>query len=329
MSVVAQCLRRSVERRAVWACSASLAPRHTQFASSALVPGGAAGTELPRPLRVLFFGTDEVSLPSLVKLHAAAKAGTLDARGRTISADGLLVVCPADVRAGRKRTLQPVPVKQYCLDHGIAFTHPPPPPTLSATPASADGWIPDSAGEFDVGMVVSFGHMIPESVLQRLPYGAVNLHPSLLPRYRGAAPVPRCLLNGDPETGTSIIRVTAKKFDSGDVLLQRRYALTTAAAAPAVAPLTRTLSDAAPSSNTGGTVMGRAAATEEEGLGSLVASDLLAVLAERGADDLLTVLLDLDRFLNEEARCVRACVQLHARVMRVQARACPRSGAAG
>ena len=247
-------------------------------------------------LRLVFFGTDEVSLPTLKKIHQAALDGTCDSHGRRICSDSLLVVCPPDVRKGRKRVLQPVPVKQYCLDHGIPVVHP---PSRSSSDSDAGSvptdnesnlqrWIPNDAGVFDVGVVVSFGYMIPEEVLLRSigPYGAINLHPSLLPRYRGAAPVPRCLLNGDKETGTSIIRVTAKKFDSGDVLLQRTYSLESV--------------DATHGQGQGeGRGGGGGPADDCADLGNLVASELLLVLADRGSEDIMTVLLDLDEHLKQ------------------------------
>ncbi len=138
---------------------------------------------------------------------------------------------------------------------------------------------------FDVGVVVSFGYMIPAEVLAQLPFGAVNLHPSLLPMYRGAAPVQRCLLNGEAETGISIIRVTAHEFDSGEVLKQRRYPLLRAAHARA---------DAVVGVGVGGQTRQEGEAVAEQPLGDLVASELLAVLAARGADDVLDVLRDLD-----------------------------------
>lgn len=133
-------------------------------------------------------------------------------------------------------------------------------------------WIPDDAGDFDVGVVVSFGYMIPEDVLRRLPFGAINLHPSLLPRYRGAAPVQRCLLNGDDVTGVSIIRVTANKFDSGDIIVQKQVSLDT--------------------KDTEMSLDGRPLAT-------MVASELLETLAKSGAEDIVKVLLDLEHALSQ------------------------------
>ena len=91
--------------------------------------------------------------------------------------------------------MHPVPVKQFCLDNDIQFAHPPPanaskhgPESKSSSALSAESdpnWLRLVDGDeqgFDVGVVVSFGYMIPEEVLEQLPLGAINLHPSLLPR---------------------------------------------------------------------------------------------------------------------------------------------------
>jgi methionyl-tRNA formyltransferase len=78
---------------------------------------------------------------------------------------------------------------------------------------------------FDVGVVVSFGYFLPSSILDPLKLGAINVHPSLLPRYRGAAPIPRCILAGDSTTGLSIIDIDRSKFDAGSILAQQEVAI--------------------------------------------------------------------------------------------------------
>jgi methionyl-tRNA formyltransferase len=106
-----------------------------------------------------------------------------------------------------------------------------------------------TSGPFDLGVVVSFGRLIPNQVLDALPLGAINMHPSLLPkyenncnwvyflpphtpffsffffcsaRYRGAAPIYHAMLNNDEETGISIVEISRNKFDSGKILLQQK-----------------------------------------------------------------------------------------------------------
>lgn len=78
---------------------------------------------------------------------------------------------------------------------------------------------------FDTGVVVSFGMLLPASVLRMFRYGAINVHPSLLPRYRGAAPIQHALLNGDTETGVCIMGLSEGKFDQGAVISRDRYTI--------------------------------------------------------------------------------------------------------
>ncbi|KAF8787432.1 Methionyl-tRNA formyltransferase like protein [Argiope bruennichi] len=76
---------------------------------------------------------------------------------------------------------------------------------------------------YDVGVVVSFGHMIPSESILACKYGIINAHPSLLPRWRGAAPIIHTILNGDIETGVTITQVSPNKFDVGNILMQEKY----------------------------------------------------------------------------------------------------------
>ncbi|GIY65777.1 methionyl-tRNA formyltransferase, mitochondrial [Caerostris extrusa] len=81
--------------------------------------------------------------------------------------------------------------------------------------------VPDNI--YDVGVVVSFGHMIPAENILACKYGIINAHPSLLPRWRGAAPIVHTILNGDSETGVTITQVSPNKFDVGNILMQEKY----------------------------------------------------------------------------------------------------------
>ena len=78
---------------------------------------------------------------------------------------------------------------------------------------------------WDVGVVVSFGYFIPPAILGALARGAINVHPSALPRHRGAAPVPATILAGDAHTAVSVIEIHASRFDAGRVLLARPVAV--------------------------------------------------------------------------------------------------------
>ncbi|XP_037082157.1 methionyl-tRNA formyltransferase, mitochondrial-like, partial [Pollicipes pollicipes] len=82
-------------------------------------------------------------------------------------------------------------------------------------------WPPQlAAGRFDLGVVASFGHLLPRRLIDLFPAGVINVHASLLPRWRGAAPVVHALLAGDRTTGVTIMVVKPHRFDVGDVLAQ-------------------------------------------------------------------------------------------------------------
>lgn len=74
---------------------------------------------------------------------------------------------------------------------------------------------------YDLGVVVSFGYFIPPPVIQSFKYGAINVHPSLLPRHRGAAPIQHTILTGDDETGVTVQELSEKAFDAGRILTQK------------------------------------------------------------------------------------------------------------
>jgi methionyl-tRNA formyltransferase len=87
-------------------------------------------------------------------------------------------------------------------------------------------WMPDWLSQhatLDLAIVVSFGYLIPPFVLSRFKYGGINVHPSLLPKYRGPAPIENTILNGERETGVSIIGLHPSRFDAGNVLVQSRF----------------------------------------------------------------------------------------------------------
>lgn len=144
-------------------------------------------TEAPRPpRRLVYLGTPEMAVPPLRALHAA---------GFEI----LLVVSRADKRRGRGGALMPSPVKAAAIELGIPVTD------------QVDDVLTVGA---DLGVVVAFGRIIKPHVLAELPM--VNLHFSLLPRWRGAAPVERAILAGDTETGVCVMAVE-EGLDTGGV----------------------------------------------------------------------------------------------------------------
>ena len=136
--------------------------------------------------RLVFLGTPEAAVPPLRALVAAGH-------------DVALVVSRPDKRRGRGSAEAPSPVKAAALDLGL-------PVTDDLSEATAVG--------AELGVVVAYGRIIPMAVLERLPM--VNLHFSLLPRWRGAAPVERAILEGDAETGVCLMAVEAG-LDTGSV----------------------------------------------------------------------------------------------------------------
>ena len=110
--------------------------------------------------------------------------------------------------AGSSRSL--VPLKLFAEQHGL-HVHSAPANTLR------DWSLP---GEFDFGVVVSFGYFLPKHIIAAFGKGTLNVHPSLLPRYRGGAPIQHALMNGETETGVSIIELHDRAFDAGSILKQ-------------------------------------------------------------------------------------------------------------
>ena len=139
-----------------------------------------------RPRRLVYLGTPDLAVPPLRALHAEGF-------------DIALVVTRADKRRGRGGTLVPSPVKAAAIELGIPVT------------ANVDDVLDAGA---DLGVVVAFGRIIKPHVLEAVPM--VNLHFSLLPRWRGAAPVERAILAGDAETGVCVMAVE-EGLDTGGV----------------------------------------------------------------------------------------------------------------
>ncbi|KAJ3182213.1 hypothetical protein HDU85_003255 [Gaertneriomyces sp. JEL0708] len=159
-----------------------------------------------RPYNILFFGSDEFSIICLEKLRAEKLANP----GSLIS--HLEVVTPPD---NPRNKIPQVPLKQYAETHRL--------PVHAAPRKTLKGWEPQTASSddtFDLAVVVSFGYFLPRTVISCFKSGAFNVHPSLLPRYRGAAPLQHTILNGDTETGVSIIELDDKRFDVGRILKQ-------------------------------------------------------------------------------------------------------------
>ncbi len=149
-------------------------------------------------MKLVFAGTPAFALPTLEALRRA---------GHSIAA----VYTQPDRRAGRGRTIVPSPVKQYALAHGLNLRQP-------ERLAGAERELAQLAPEAIV--VVAYGLILPAALLGIPRYGCINVHASLLPRWRGAAPIARAIEAGDAETGVTIMQMEAG-LDTGPILLQR------------------------------------------------------------------------------------------------------------
>ena len=153
------------------------------------------------PLRIAFAGTPDFAVPAL---RAALAAGH----------EVVAVFTQPDRPAGRGRRLAPPAVKTAALEAGVPIRQP---ERLTRADLAA------AAGEagLDLLVVVAFGQLLARAVLDYPRLGAINVHASLLPRWRGAAPVARALLAGDDETGVTVMRMVPA-MDAGPILLARR-----------------------------------------------------------------------------------------------------------
>jgi methionyl-tRNA formyltransferase len=159
-------------------------------------------------MRIVFAGTPEFARIAFDALRAA---------GHEIP----LVMTQPDRPAGRGLKLTPSPVKQAALDAGIAVAQP--------RSLRLDGRYPDEAAEArallesvapDVMVVAAYGLILPQWVLELPRLGCLNIHASLLPRWRGAAPIQRAIEAGDAQTGVTIMQMD-EGLDTGDMLLER------------------------------------------------------------------------------------------------------------
>jgi methionyl-tRNA formyltransferase len=150
----------------------------------------------PDALRIVYFGTPEFAVPTLTRLLASRHAVCG-------------VVTQPDRPRGRGQKVSDSPVKRVALEHGVPVFQP---QRLRDDVLDViGGWRPD------LGVVAAYGKLLPETLLHLPPHGMINVHASLLPAYRGAAPVHRAVIDGAPETGVTIIRLV-KALDAGNML---------------------------------------------------------------------------------------------------------------
>ncbi len=150
-------------------------------------------------MRILFMGTPDFAVPSV---KALVEAGHM--------------VCGAftqpDKPKNRGMKLQPTPVKEYCLSHDIPVFQP-----TKLRDGTALAQIEELAPELIV--VAAYGRILPDEILNYPAKGCINVHSSLLPKYRGAAPINWAILNGDTDSGVTIMHM-ATELDAGDIISQ-------------------------------------------------------------------------------------------------------------
>jgi methionyl-tRNA formyltransferase len=152
-------------------------------------------------VKTLFFGTSDFAVPSLrVVAERTECAGA---------------VTQPDRPAGRGHRLQSSPVKRAALDLGLSVYQ----------PLQLRSFAREMAGEgFDLFALASYGRILPGELLALPRLGALNVHPSLLPKYRGATPIQSAILRGEAETGVSIMLMDAG-LDTGEIVVQQRVAI--------------------------------------------------------------------------------------------------------
>lgn len=157
-------------------------------------------------MKIIFLGTPDFAIPSLEELL------------KTSWAEVLAVCTQTDKEAGRGQKIKEPPVKQLAKQNGILV--------LQAQKISKETEIVKALKELKPDVLIScaFGEFLNEEILNIAPFGVINIHPSLLPKYRGAAPINWAILNSEKETGITIMK-TELKMDAGPIILQEKCAI--------------------------------------------------------------------------------------------------------
>lgn len=155
-------------------------------------------------MKIVFMGTPSAAVTSLARIIGD---------GHEIAA----VYTQPDKPAGRGNKISASPVKEYAVQHNLTILQ----PVKIKTAEALETFKSHNA---DVAVVVAYGRILPETFLQAFPKGAVNVHFSLLPKYRGAAPVNWAIVNGEDESGVTTMQMDAG-LDTGAMLLQRELAI--------------------------------------------------------------------------------------------------------
>jgi methionyl-tRNA formyltransferase len=157
-------------------------------------------------MKLIFMGTPEFAVPSLRKLIAA---------GHHVQA----VFTQPDKPVGRKQVITSQPVKAFALKHDLKVYQP-----LKIKTAEARAEFEPLFQQGDAGIVAAYGRILPDWMLSAPRLGCINVHSSILPKYRGAAPINWAIVNGETETGVTIMQMDSG-MDTGDILLQGTTAI--------------------------------------------------------------------------------------------------------
>lgn len=152
-----------------------------------------------KDLKVVFMGTPEFAVPILKMLNDNTNV--------------VLVVSQPDKEVGRKKILTPTPVKEYALKHNIEVYQP------TKLKDDINTIIRKNP---DIIITCAYGQILPKHLLINPNYGCINVHASLLPEYRGGAPIHRCLMNGEEKTGVTIMYM-AESLDTGNIINSKEY----------------------------------------------------------------------------------------------------------
>ncbi|MEA2993683.1 MAG: methionyl-tRNA formyltransferase [Alphaproteobacteria bacterium] len=153
------------------------------------------------PLRLIFMGTPDFAVPTLLELSG---------HGYDIAA----VYTRAPKPAGRGMELQPTPVEREARRLGLPVLT----PSTLKTPEAQAAFRAHNA---DAAVVVAYGLILPKAILESVPLGCFNVHASLLPRWRGAAPINRAVMSGDTESGVTVMKMD-EGLDTGDLAMAER-----------------------------------------------------------------------------------------------------------
>src|SRR5579885_3206316 len=160
-------------------------------------------------VRIIYMGTPQFAVPALEALIAGREPGKVLPEGYEITT----VITRVDKPVGRGQEIVYSPVKQTALAHGIPVWQ----PGSLKKPENIEAL---AAYKADLYIVAAFGQILPQAVLDQPRYGTLNIHASLLPKYRGVSPISEAILQGDAETGVTIMLLDAG-VDTGPILLAR------------------------------------------------------------------------------------------------------------